>query len=132
MGGCVFPTLAEGFMSHYETIWLSNCPLDFKSVLYRRYVDDSLLLFRSESYIRLFLDNLNGRHPSIKFNYESERKGYLPFLNVNVRKTEHGFETSLFCKDTFTGLTRKYNSALSHRYKVNLIQCLWYRLFRIC
>ena len=42
---------------------------------------------------------------------------------------EHEFEISLFRKDTFTGLTM---SDLSHKYKVNLIQCLCYPAFIVC
>ena len=47
MGGCVSPTLAEIFLGHHESLWLDKCPPVFKPVLYRRYVDDTFLLFRS-------------------------------------------------------------------------------------
>ena len=106
------------------SMWLNNCPSEFKPMLYRRYVDDSFLLFRSESHKRLFLDYLNVQYQSIKFTHESERNSYLPFLDVNLMKNEHGFETTLFRKDTLIGLTTKYNSAPPHRYKVILMQCL--------
>ena len=43
MGGCVSPSLAEFFMGHNESIWIGNCPLEFKPVLYKRYVDDTFL-----------------------------------------------------------------------------------------
>ena len=91
MGGCVSLTLVKIVMSRYKTQWLSNCPSELKYVLYRPYVDDSILLFRSESHIRLFLDSSNVQHQSIKFTYESERNVHQPFLEVNIRKTGHGF-----------------------------------------
>ena len=58
IGTCVSPTLVENFMSHNETLWLSNYPSDFNLVLYIRYVDDAFLLFRSESHIRLLLETI--------------------------------------------------------------------------
>ena len=48
MDGCVSPKLAEVFMGPYETIWLENCPLEFNPVLYKRYLDDSFVLFISD------------------------------------------------------------------------------------
>jgi hypothetical protein len=65
MEGCVSPTLADIFLSFHETRWLENCPLQFKHVLHRRYVDDTFLLFRSESHVYQFLNYLNSQHLSI-------------------------------------------------------------------
>ena len=55
------------FMSFHETIWLNDGPLEFKPALYKRYVDDTFLLFNNASHIQPFLDYLNSRHPTIKF-----------------------------------------------------------------
>ena len=59
MGSPLGPTLANIFMCHYEKIWLDNCPESFKPVFYRRYVDDTFLLFRNECHINKFLEYLN-------------------------------------------------------------------------
>ena len=64
IGGCISPTLAYhnlayhlsrfslsrsglSFLSYHEEKWLDNCPLEFKPIMYRRYVDDTFLLFFS-------------------------------------------------------------------------------------
>ena len=47
MGSPLGATLANIFLCFYEQIWLENCPVEFKPVVYRRYVDDTFLLFRS-------------------------------------------------------------------------------------
>ena len=44
MGSPLGPTLANIFMSVLEKGYLNNCPFEFKSVFYRRYVDDTFLL----------------------------------------------------------------------------------------
>ena len=45
------PTLANVFLCHHENIWLQNYRSEFKPVVYRRYVDDTFLLFRSKHHI---------------------------------------------------------------------------------
>ena len=106
--------------------------MEFKPVLYNRYVDDTFVLFRSKSHIQLFLNYLNTRHPLIKFTHDVECDGYISFLDVKVVKVNREFETGLFRKGTFTGTSTKYNSAESSRYKTSLIQCLVSRAYKIC
>ena len=67
----------------------------------------------------------------IKFTHEVEKNKCISFLDVKVKKHDRGFETGLFRKQTFTGLSTKYDSALPNRYEFNLIQCLVTRAFRI-
>ena len=55
MGSPLAPTLANIFLSHHETKWLADCPDNFKPSLYKRYVDDTLLLFRNHDQIFQFL-----------------------------------------------------------------------------
>ena len=45
VGSPLGPTLANFFMFHFENIWLENCPSYFKPVVYRRFTDDTFLLF---------------------------------------------------------------------------------------
>ena len=59
MGSPLGPTFANIFLCFYEQIWLENCPIKFKPVVYRRYVDDTFLLFRSHDHIEKFRAYLN-------------------------------------------------------------------------
>ena len=45
MGSPLGPTLANVFLCHFEEQWMSDCPIDYKLLPYRRYVDDTFLLF---------------------------------------------------------------------------------------
>ena len=56
MGSPLGPLFANIFMSFHEKSWLYNCLSIFKPFLYRRYVDDCFLLFRSLDHIPLFLN----------------------------------------------------------------------------
>ena len=42
MGSPLGPTLANAFLCHYEKEWLDNCPIHFKPVIYKRYLDGVL------------------------------------------------------------------------------------------
>ena len=77
-------------------------------------MDDTFVLFREESHIKLFLDYLNEKHQLIKFTVEIEKHGCLSFLDVWVNKAHCGFETNTFHIvqqlgrfDTTNGVQRK-------------------------
>ena len=40
MGSPLGPSLANAFLAHYEQVWLDDCTDEFKSVYYKRNVDD--------------------------------------------------------------------------------------------
>ena len=102
VGNPLGPTLANLFLCHHETNWLSNCPLEFKPVLYRRYIDDTFLQFRDISHIDKFLNYINSQHSSIQFTSEIENNSMLNFLDITVSKIDDTFKTSIFRKKTFT------------------------------
>ena len=104
LGNPLGPTLANAFLGHHEIKWLDNCPSDFKPIFYRRYVDDTFILFRVPSHVSKFLDYLNSQHSCIKFTIDIEDNNRLNFLDVDITKTENSFQTSVFRKSTFSGL----------------------------
>ena len=61
MGLPLGPTLANAFLYHYEKLWLDSCPPEFKPVVYRRYVNDIFLLFKSKDHLLLFAKYMNNR-----------------------------------------------------------------------
>ena len=58
MGSPLGPTMANVFLSFYEIKWLEQCPKEFKSVFYRRYVDDIFVLFKSAEHLLKFRNDL--------------------------------------------------------------------------
>ena len=132
MGLPLGPTFANIFMSYYEKIWLSNCPQQFKPVFYRRYIDDTFLLFKDSSHVNLFLDYLNSMHRNIRFTFEIENNRVLNFLDITVTRGIDGFSTSVYRKNTFTGLGSSFFSFCPFRFKTTAIQTLIVRAYRIC
>ena len=129
MGSPLGPTLANAFLCFHEQIWLNECPDEFKSVYYRRYVDDILVLFRSPNRLEKF-KNLNSKHRNIRFTCEKEHNNSMPFLDVLIIRTSNGFKTSVYHKPTFSGYSN-FNSFISEDYKLGLIFTLLFRTFSV-
>ena len=65
MGSPLGPLFANIFLSFHEKYWLADCPSNFKTLFYRRYVDDCFLIFRSRDHVLPFLSYLNSKHSNI-------------------------------------------------------------------
>ena len=64
--------------------------------------------------------------------HAGSRARHLHLLDVKVVKVNRGFETDVFRKKTFNGRSTKYNSGEPNRYKIDLIQYLITRAYKIC
>ena len=132
MGSALGPTFANCFLCYHEKNWLADCPSDFKPLFYRRFVDDTLLLFRDHSHINKFLTYLNKKHDNINFTVEHETDGKLPFLDILLTKNTNSISTSVYRKPTFTGLGINFLSFVPEQFKTNAIKTLLYRCYNIC
>ena len=91
MGSPLGPFFANIFMSFHEKSWLYYCPSSFKPLLYRRYVGDCFLLFRSSDHVPLFLSYLNSQQLNISFSSKLEKDGKLLFLDVKITQPNGRF-----------------------------------------
>ena len=85
-------------MCHFENIWLENCLTQFKPVVYRRYVDDTFLLFRSTEHVEKFKKYINKQHKNISFPSEMEQNGSFSFLDIKMNRENNKFVTSVYQK----------------------------------
>ena len=131
MGSPLGPALANAFLCHHEADWLDDCPLSFAPVFYARYVDDIFVLLKSLGDVERLATYLSAKHVNIKFTFEIERDGVLPFLDVNVFRDANGFSTTVHRKDTFSGVFTNFNAFLPDIYKKGLISTLLYRAYMI-
>ena len=128
LSGC----LSNIFLCFNESIWLSNCPINFKPVFYKRYLDDTFILFHHPSHAPLFLQYMNNQHPNITFTMENEHNRKLPFLDVLVDRGDNKFNTSVYRKPTFSGQGLSFFSHCSVKFKINCIKALLHRAYNIC
>ena len=132
MGSPLGPTLANVFLCYHEKIWLQNCPSEFKPVIYRRYVDDTFLLFRSKHHIEKFQNYLNHQHKNIKFTSETENKNSISFLDIKITRDNNKFMTLVYRKPTFSRVFTNFGSFILKSSKYNLLFTLLHRAFKLC
>lgn len=98
MGSPLGPLMANAFMcSIEEKLERENKLPPF----FRRYVDDTFALVHDSSAAASFLTTLNEAHPSITM--ETAANGRLPFVGIEITKTDHHLETSVYRKKTNKG-----------------------------
>ena len=126
------PIFANIFMSTYEQTWLEEAPV--KPLLYRRYVDDTFLIFEATENIEDFVTFLNSQHPNFRFIYEEEIDGYLPFIEITIFHdiNKPGFLlTKVYRKPTFTGLYTNFNSNIPALFKLAVVWSLLHRAYQL-
>ena len=104
MGSPLGPTMANISMCFLEQNFMVNCPANFKPILYRRYIDDTLVIFKDKDHATQFLDYLNKQHRNIEFTMDVENGGKLAFLDLTIEKCRSKLMFSVFRKPTFSGL----------------------------
>ena len=98
---------------------------------YRRYADDIICLLNCEVDAMKFFDYLNSRHPNMKFTFEKENGGKLPFLDILISNENDKFCNSVFRKKTSNALYTNFTSFTPFLYKIELIKTLLHRAFEI-
>ena len=128
MGSPLGPTLANIFLAHYETDWQS---FDFSPKFYYRYVDDIICIFDNSMNCNSFFDFINNQHSNLKFTCEHGNKE-IPFLDIEIKLDLDCIHTSIYRKDTFTGLLLNYNAICPLQWKKGLIIGMLNRAFNVC
>ena len=107
-------------MCHFENIWLENSPPNLKPTVYRWFLDDAFLLFRSKDHVEKFKNDLNKQH-----------KNKIYVTNITIQQSEK-FVTYFYRKPTFNGVFTIFESFIPDMYKRGLIETLLHRKFRLC
>jgi len=129
MGSPLAPTMANIFMNSIEEKMKGFT--GEKPSLYTRYVDDTFMIFSKKDNILPFFQYVNKIHKNIRFTMEEETDSKLPFLDVLVKRNEKTYETRQYFKATDTGLYTTPYSHCDERYKINIIESLISRAWRI-
>ena len=75
---------------------------------------------------------MNSRRPNIQFTCEEESNNKISFLDISVIRINNKLTTSLYRKETFSGVYLNLTSFLPMDYKKGLIHNLLFRAYNIC
>ena len=115
---------ANASLVYYEKNWLKLCPLEYRPLYYRRYVNDIFVLFNSTEHFKRFRSYLNSCHLNMSFTIENEKDNRMSFLNVNIIREQGKFTTSVYHKPIFSGIYTHFVSFLPSTNKIGLIHTL--------
>jgi hypothetical protein len=130
MGSPLSPILADIFMGNIEK--RAHHIID-RAFLYRRYVDDILLITECPQDASLTFTEFNGLHPNIKVTMESEENNSISFLDLRIRRRIDGsIQRSVHRKCTWSGQYLHFQSFVPIQYKRGLVRTLFHRARSIC
>ena len=122
MGSPVSPIAANMFMKALEQKSIATAHMDCRAKLWLRYVDDVLEIVRKD-IVQKLTDHIKtiDESESIRFTYEEETEGKLPFLDTLIVKKEDGtVKLLVYRKPTHTYQYLNYKSH-HHHYIKNLV-----------
>ena len=126
MGSPLGPLMANVFMCHLEEKLASELGNSFPS-LYKRYVDDTLVVMPNVESAECFLTTLNNLHDNLNFTMELQKESKISFIGFEIIKNGTKVETRVYRKPTDDGLLLHYQSHADERYKESLIKTRLHR-----
>ncbi|UYV75030.1 hypothetical protein LAZ67_12002186 [Cordylochernes scorpioides] len=112
--------------------------IDRKSILiegikiWGRYIDDVFAVIQKEKLNEIIV-KLNNLEIGIEFTVETEKEGFLPFLDVGLSRKEDGsILTSVYRKPTDCGIHLNFNSNNPILHKRQVIKSLVQRAKQVC
>ena len=131
MGLCLGPTLTNLFLGCLEEKLFTNTN-NLSPNLYLRYIVDIYAVFDSDSALSQFLDILNSQHKDVKFTLEKNTNcDNLPFLHVQIKLNDSGYDTCVWRKPTNTESLSNFNALWPNTWKFARM-CFMHRAKKIC
>lgn len=129
MGSPLSPLMADVFMDHFESQHIvGNADI----LYYFRYVDDLILCWTgSMSQLDDFINDLNNKHPKIKFKKELEQNNSLNFLDLTISKVNNKHQFQIFRKPTHTDIVIPACSTHPWQHKAAAFHCYIHRLLSV-
>ena len=122
MGSPLGPVLSDIFMIELETSLLPE--LTDYTQFWKRYVDDTVCFVKVAS-INYILSVLNGFNMNIKFTYELEYEGTLPFFDVLLCRTGKKIYTTVYRKATNNDVYFNWNAFSPNNWRRGTLKTLY-------
>ncbi|VDQ11152.1 unnamed protein product [Trichobilharzia regenti] len=91
-------------------------------MLYKRYVDDTLIISNNSKSIESFITLFNHIHPNIRVTSELESNNKLGILDITMtRKNDGTIQRSIFRKQTWSGQYLHFTGFVPVQYKRSLL-----------
>ena len=108
------PSPGYAFLAYHERNCLDRCPLEYRQLYSRWYVNVVFVLFKSFNHLKRFQSYLNFCHSNISITIETKQNNKISFLGPNVICEKCKFTRSVQQKLTFSGVYTHFDSFLPH------------------
>jgi hypothetical protein len=104
-----------------------------KPFLWKRHVDDIFVIRLGDEHpVKSFHDHLNMQDQDINFTIELEVEGFLPFLEVKVKRVKDRITTKVYRKPTNSNLNLQYDPAHPKKVKNIIVNTLLHKAETHC
>ena len=90
------------------------------------------VLFKSTDHLGKFRNYFNTCRPNMTFSFEKKKNGKMSFLDVEISRKNSKFETTVYCKPTFSWVCTRFKSFLPSTHKFVMLYTLVYWCFTLC
>ena len=126
MGSSLGPVIANIFMTELEKFILDELINDNIVKFYIRYVDDTLLLIKTEDTDKI-LKKFNSFDKNIQFTVDKFLNGNVHFLDIKINRNK----TDIYFKEAHTGQYTHFTSNTLWRFKTAWTRSLYHRVKKI-
>ncbi|XP_069993521.1 uncharacterized protein [Penaeus vannamei] len=110
MGPPLGPSYANAFLCHHEQDWLEQCPLEFKPLHYRRYIDDTFLLFKHPSHTIEFFCHDRFNLISFVFKHSPDMKTVSPMGFMKLREKYNNIPLNILSRKIIVNQEQQFLS----------------------
>ena len=129
MGSPLGPDLADIFMIESEKAILPELT---ECIKYWKTIVHETISFMKLGTINYIITKLNSFDNNIKFTFEEEDKGKLPFLDVLIQRKGNSIVTTIFRKSTNNGIYLHWNAFAPDTWKRRTLKTLVERAYIVC
>ncbi|XP_049831381.1 uncharacterized protein LOC126272518 [Schistocerca gregaria] len=133
MGSSLAGMLADIYINHLEqTFFEANSHINSKIIYYKRYVDDTIILFDgTNEEIDTLATKMSSMHKNIKFTVEHETNSSINFLDVKITNKNHKHQFEIYRKPTSTDVCINSSSCHPNQHKMAYFRSTLNRLHKI-
>lgn len=133
MGNSLAGTIADIFVNHIELQFFKNNPqIKSNLIYYKRYVDDTLLLYKgSKDDLDSLTNSLNMAHPNLTFTIEHENCKSINFLDLTISNCNGKHCFTIYRKPTATDIIIHADSCHPMKYKRAFFKSMIHRILKL-
>jgi len=125
MGSPISSTLAEKYLQYLEEIYIKLWMESRKIIMYKRYVDDILIMYDQTKTDEIIIHNtINNIDENLEFKMTAEENHTISYLDLSINRNPNHIELDIYRKPTHMDIIIHFSS--NHPYDHKLAAFRYY------